>query len=244
MSCIKWVKRFFLASCWLCLLACANGLSNPVGHGKNFHKALIFSDDFSEGLDPHRWVVEVDPLPNSGVRVVDGRLVIDTAGGATVWANKIFDGDIEIEYTRTVVHKQGVNDRVSDMNQFWMAQEVGGKAFFSRSGKFEQYDNLLLYYVGVGGNTNTTTRFRKYHGDGTKPLLEQHLDSQHLLKANREYRIRITVIGDTTQFFVDDILYFSYTDPEPIRRGYFGIRSTSSRHAIDRVRVYQLQPRT
>ena len=30
-----------------------------------------------------------------------------------------------------------------------------------RSGKFSGSDSLLTYYVGMGGNNNTTTRFRQ-----------------------------------------------------------------------------------
>ena len=34
-----------------------------------------------------------------------------------------------------------------------------------RSGTFAEYNDLLTYYVGLGGNRNTTTRFRRYIGD-------------------------------------------------------------------------------
>ena len=41
-----------------------------------------------------------------------------------------------------------------------------------RSGKFEEYNDLLTYYVGLGGNRNTTSRFRRYIGDPIlRPLL-------------------------------------------------------------------------
>ena len=38
-----------------------------------------------------------------------------------------------------------------------------------RSGAFAEYNDLLTYYVGLGGNRNTTTRFRRYIGDPVQP---------------------------------------------------------------------------
>jgi rhamnogalacturonan endolyase len=112
---------------------------------------------------------------------------------------------------------------------------------FNRDGKFESYDNLKLYYVGMGGNSNTTTRFRKYLGNGEKPLLKEYLDKLHLLKPNFEYRIKIVVKDNTTSFWVNNELYFFYEDPERLEEGYFGFRSTFSNHQIDHFRVYQLE---
>ena len=73
----------------------------------------------------------------------------------------------------------GKNDRVSDLNCFWMARDSRNPDdLFAvhRTGKFADYNQLLCYYVGVGGNTNTTTRFRRYIGDAnTRPLLPQKI---------------------------------------------------------------------
>ena len=69
----------------------------------------------------------------------------------------------------------GPNDQVSDLNVFWMANNVDGQQpVFAhvRSGKFADYNDLLTYYVGLGGNRNTTTRIRRYIGDPVlRPLL-------------------------------------------------------------------------
>ena len=41
--------------------------------------------------------------------------------------------------------------------------------------RFADYNDLKTYYVGLGGNRNTTTRFRRYIGDpATRPLLPEH----------------------------------------------------------------------
>src|SRR5690606_17921088 len=100
----------------------------------------------------------------------------------------------------------------------------------TRTGKFAEYDSLRMYYVGFGGNYNTTTRFRKYHGDGRKEIIHDLAGKDHLLKPNHVYKIRIRMENDKVEFWVDDEFFFSYTDPDPLMEGYFGFRSTWSRH--------------
>ncbi len=198
---------------------------------------LLVEETFDNALDSLVWVAEIAPEPNSTVYVADGKLWLDTYGGVTVWLNHLLEGNIAIEYERTVVVDTGVNDRLSDLNQFWMATDPSADNLFSRSGVFESYNPLSLYYVGMGGNTNTTTRFRKYEGDGTKPLLYEHA---RRLKANHTYFIRTEVVDGVTTFSVDGEVLFTHTDPNPLTKGYFGFRSTYSRQAIDNVRIYQL----
>ncbi|MDJ1480657.1 DUF6250 domain-containing protein [Cytophagaceae bacterium YF14B1] len=202
-------------------------------------KHLLFSDDFEQGLDTTRWIAEIEPLPESTVSVQNGYLDLNTKGGVTVWLNKKLTGNIMIEYTRKVVLNGGPNDRVSDLNQFWMATDPKKPQLFARNGKFEAYDSLSLYYVGMGGNTNTTTRFRKYNG-GERTLVQEYLDAEHLLKPGIDYHIRIIVKGNQISFWVNDQCYFLYTDPNPLKEGYFGFRSTWSHQQISQIRIYQL----
>ena len=133
------------------------------------------------------------------------------------------------------------NDRLSDLNQFWMAIDPLKENLFTRSGVFSEYDSLLLYYVGFGGNSNTTTRFRKYTGNGERVLLNDLTDKEHLLKPNKEYLIKIVVYDGLSKFFVDDKEFFSFRDINPITEGYFGLRTTQSRQEIDDFKVYRLK---
>jgi hypothetical protein len=204
-------------------------------------KTLLFSDDFSKGLDTTVWKSEVAPQSSSSVYIQHGQLILDTKGGVTTWLNKLLQGNILIEYKRTVLVDSGVNDRLSDLNQFWMATDPRTANLFTRRGAFEAYDSLQLYYVGMGGNTNTTTRFRKYHGDGQKPLLQEYLDKGHLLQPNKTYHIQTIVYNGINQFIVDGVPYFTYKDTTALTSGYFGFRSTWSRQAIDEVRVYKIE---
>lgn len=69
---------------------------------------------------------------------------------------------------------------------------------------------MNLFYVGYGGNDNTTTRFRRYYGQfydvdeaRIKPLIKEYTDPVHLLKPNQWYYIQIRVQDNCTTFLVD-----------------------------------------
>lgn len=202
---------------------------------------LIFSDDFNLLLDKKTWIAEIAPQPDSRVYVKEGQLILDTRGGVTVWLNKKLSGNIRIEYTRKVLIDTGKNDRLSDLNSFWMATDPKNKNLFTRNGVLESYDSLQLYYAGMGGNTNSTTRFRKYEGNGERTLLKEYKDSAHLLQSNKLYTISIEVRDKTVRYSVNGELFFEYNDPAILKEGYFGFRSTKSRQAIEQVKIYQLK---
>lgn len=198
---------------------------------------LLFKDDFK--LNANNWIIEAPPT--SKITIANSELIIDADGGTTVWFKKKLSGNIMIEYKRKVIMNNGRNDRLSDLNQFWMATDPVEKNLFTRTGVFTEYDSLLLYYVGFGGNTNTTTRFRKYTGNGERILYNDLTDSAHLLEPNKEYLIRITVYKGTTKFFVDNKEFFSFNDAHPLKEGYFGFRTTESRQSVNDFKVYRLK---
>lgn len=205
--------------------------------------SLLYADDFSTVKDSINWITEIEQKAgaNSSVYIKNGALILDTRAGVTVWYNKLLPGNIRIEFDRVILVDTGKNDRLSDCNVFWMAQPSVSGQLPRRNGKFESYDDLQLYYVGMGGNTNTTTRFRKYVNVGNKPVIQEHLDPAHLLKANKIYHITILVQHGTTSYWVNGERYFYYEDPSPLLSGYFGFRSTWSRQEIRNFRVYQLK---
>lgn len=200
---------------------------------------LLYADDFGGKLD--QWVQEYRAAPGSTVFAGDHALTIDVAGDATVWFRHKLSGNVRIGYTRTMVMDGGANDRLSDLNQFWMASDPRNANLFTRDGTFSQYDALRMYYAGIGGNTNTTTRLRKYSGNGERVLLADLADPAHLLQANRSYAIEIAVVDGCTRVLVDGKTYFSYFDPAPLREGYFGFRTTHSRQRIEHFQIHQLE---
>ena len=214
--------------------------NTDIGLINQFQKSeLLYQDDFDHGLK--NWVVETPESPYSKVKTKNGKLVIDVDQGATVWFREKLSGNILIEYNRKVIMNNEHNDRLSDLNQFWMATDPQQENVFTRNGKFSEYDSLLLYYAGIGGNSNSTTRFRKYLGNGDRKLYSDLQDKQHLLQANKTYFIQIVVYNGTTKVFVDGGQYFSFTDDEPLTEGYFGLRTVKSHQEINDFKVYRLK---
>jgi hypothetical protein len=214
--------RLFLP---LCLAAALP----PAGPG-------LGSDDFH--TDAGRWVVE--QMPGGRVTIGQAVLTIDDADGCTVWWRKKLTVPVVISYEATVVAESGPHDRVSDLNCFWMATDprTPGDLFadgHGRTGKFADYDALRTYYVGQGGNENTTTRFRRYAGGGDKPLLPGYdrREPAVLLKGNQPYRITLMALADgTVRYYRDGELIFEFKDPAPLKEGWFGFRTVHSRLRI------------
>jgi Domain of unknown function (DUF6250) len=174
-----------------------------------------------------------------------GTLDIDVPAGCTVWFKHEIAGPVVIEYEATAISAGGENDRVSDLNCFWMArnrQDPTSPLIHPRSGRFADYNDLLTYYVGYGGNTNTTTRFRRYIGDKVeRPLLPEHdlKDAPHLLVPNKTMHIRLVADGSTIQYFRDGEKVFDFHDDQPYTSGWFAFRTVKS-HL--RIRDFRVEP--
>ncbi|WP_307833673.1 DUF6250 domain-containing protein [Candidatus Symbiopectobacterium sp. 'North America'] len=141
-------------------------------------------------------------------------------------------GNYRIAFTREVSLAGGAYDRLSDVNQFCAARDPQRSDLFTRRGQLNEYDNLALYYVGMGGNWNSTTRFRYYNGQGDRALLGEYTDAAHLLQPGRQYRIVIEVVRGETRFWVDNTLYFSARLSVSPQAGYFGLRTVFSHQII------------
>jgi hypothetical protein len=177
------------------------------------------------------WVIEQQP--GGTVTFAGGTMVIDDAGGCTVWFRERLTAPVHI----TCRIRVSSASRVSDMNFFWMASDPARPADLfasghTRDGKFATYDSLRTYYVGYGGNTNTTTRFRRYDGSGSRPLLPEHERTapEFLLRPDHDYRIEL-IAGPAgrVQFIRDGEVVFDWTDPDPLTSGWFGFRTVHSR---------------
>ena len=222
---------------------------NPSVLSNNVAEVLA-RDDFDKDLS--QWVVE--QTPGGTTKLINGKLDIDDGagtndkGGCTVWFKKKLSGCILIEYEATMVQQGGDNDRGSDLNCFWMAIDpkhpddlfAGSQ---ERGGAFKKYDGLRLYYVGYGANENTTTRFRRYPGDGTRPLDKNRgdlRDAKFMNIPNKTVKIQAIADGERVQFLRDGEAIFDFTDKSPFREGWFGFRTTRSHIIIDNFRVYRL----
>jgi hypothetical protein len=201
---------------------------------------LLQADDFSHGLA--NWVVEQQP--GGTVTAENRRLAITDVGGCTVWLRERLSAPLLITYTARVSSAS----RVSDLNCFWMAgdparpDDLFAKGH-GRDGKFGSYDALRTYYVGYGGNNNTTTRFRRYDGSGARPLLPEHdlAASEFLLKPDHDYHITLLVTAEgRVQFIRDGTVIFDWKDPAPLRSGWFGFRTVHSQLEIRDFKVHEM----
>jgi len=222
--------------------ATANPGALPAAPDARFQLArILHQDDFHHGLSG--WVIESERA--AYVTAAAGVLDIDTPAGLTLWFRHELEGPILIEYEASAVSEGGPNDRVSDLNSFWMATDPKSKASPAgrRTGAFRDYNTLRMYYVGLGGNANTTTRFRRYIASATdRPLLPENDRSspQDLLQPNRFQRIRIVADNGLIQYYRDERKLFEYTDSEPYSHGWFALRTTQSHLRVRNFKVYRL----
>jgi len=201
---------------------------------------LIFKDSFDHNLD--NWVVEQQP--GGRVFLENGSLIIEDKGGCSVWYKEKIEAPIRIRYKI----KASSMARVSDINCFWMASEPGHESdhFYNghrRDGSFASYDILQTYYVGMGGNYNATTRFRRYEGGGKRPLLPEHdlSDAMYMITPDHEYTIELIAADGRVQYYRDGEQLFDYQDQAFLASGWFAFRTVLSRIEISEIEMFRVQ---
>lgn len=201
---------------------------------------LMLTTVFCHDIQAQEWRIETES-PETTVTWKNGTCDIFAPKGLTLWFSHRMEGNTVIEYEAMIVADKRLRavipsstnpkpqPRISDLNCFWMADKCGGCG-----GRFLDNYALSLYYMGYGGNYNTTTRFRRYNGDARgvtdaeyRPrILKEYTDEAHLLKANHWYKIRLEQIDGRVRYYSDGELLVDYVDPQPLTSGYFGFRTT------------------
>ena len=197
--------------------------------------AMVAGTMMSVSMAREAWWMEAEDKAST-FTVNDGTIDIIATKGVTLWNNNLMEGNTIIEYEARIVSDPRFKDekgdiRTSDLNCFWMAERRGGCG-----GKFVNNYALRLYYMGYGGNWNTTTRFRRYTGypmttDSVwlRPvILREYTDKEHLIKPDHWYSIRIEAVDGRVRYIIDGECLVDYVDPRPLTRGYFGFRTTLS----------------
>jgi hypothetical protein len=203
--------------------------------------ASTHEDDFRSGLD--QWHIEAEQPGR--ISAANGVLDIDVPAGVTLWFKPRLKAPVVIDFEATAVAEGGANDQISDLNVFWMANNADGKQpvfAHARSGKFADYNDLRTYYVGLGGNRNTTTRFRRYIGDPVvRPLLPEHdlSAASAMLVPNRAQTIRLIADGSRIEYWRDGERLFLLEDAAPYVNGWFALRTTFSHLRVRRLRAYR-----
>ncbi|MDE7408351.1 MAG: DUF1080 domain-containing protein, partial [Muribaculaceae bacterium] len=203
--------------------------ASPAPSGLNAHEFNKYWRVESEG--PYRLTFSGDTAE------------ITAPKGLTLWRNEKMCGRTTVEYDAMIV-TENPDDRLSDLNCFWMASDPKASDIWARmkqrGGTFVNCYALQLYYMGYGGNYNSTTRFRRYTGDERgitdatyRPaILKEYTDSAHLLVPGHWYHIKVTTDGLRTQYFINGERLVDYRDPQPLTEGWFGFRTTLSRARI------------
>lgn len=200
------------------------------------HSYVLHEEKFDQNLD--NWIIE--QMEDGTVQIDNDALEISQGNGAVVWFKKKLEAPVTIQYEITVIYQGGSHDRIADMNCFWMANDPNSKDDFfkyssERSGIFSAYFTHSLYYVGQGAHNNTKTRYRKYTGNGERPLEPQHdlSDPAYLITANKKNNIKIKVSNNRTQYFCNELLIYDIMDNNTYTSGYFGIRSYKNHMRMD-----------
>lgn len=222
MTVMKKIATYLLPLLAALLVACNSSSRKQIG-GDN--PTDVLSD----------WVIE-DESGHLLAEADNNILEIISPEGLTLWYKQRLTGEYRISYRICMVAEGNRFDRLSDMNCFWGASDPEHPDnFFARSdwrnGEFHKYNSLNLFYVGFGGNDNTTTRFRQYHGtyygiddSKVKPLLQEYTDERHLLKPDKWYRVDITVGNHETAYSIDGETLFRLPVQQGTCDGYFGLR--------------------
>ena len=196
------------------------------------------------------WQVESES-PDYRVTFSGGTCEILSPKGLTLWRKEKMKAGMTVEYDACVVDEGREGDRLSDLNCFWLASDPNAKDLWARaawrSGIFVRCYTLQMYYLGYGGNHNSTTRFRRYDGDeagvedaAKRPaILKEYTDADHLLKANHWYHVKIESKLGHTRFLIDGECVVDYLDPQPLEEGWFGFRTTLSRTRLTNFKAYE-----
>ena len=207
-----------------------------LGLSERYEVQMLHSDDFNKSLA--NWTTEIET--EAAIAIVDGKLDINTMVGCTVWFNQKLSGPLAITYEVTTLD-DGQDGLPRDHNLFWMA--LNPKAPDVRpsgAGSLGHYNGYDMYYAGIGGNRNRTTRFRRYH-NGKRTLIQESTDKTHLNAANQTYRMKIVCLDNKVQVYRDGQIYWDFTDPSPYTEGWFGFRQTRTHLRIDNFKVYSLK---
>lgn len=171
--------------------------------------------------------------------------------GLTLWYKEKMTGNVIIRYDACVVNNGREGERTSDLNCFWMASDPKAtdvwERMAERRGVFTRCYALQLYYVGYGGNSNTTTRFRRYTGDergiaepAYRPgILTEHTGREQLLEPNRWYRIQLEAVNGRVRYLIDGQCLADWTDEHPLTEGWFGFRTTWSHTLLTNFQFFQ-----
>lgn len=215
-------------------------------------RELLFEDDFGAGdgaLPDNYWLESESDV---AARIVEGALELDahvpgSARGGTVFLDRVFTGDIQVEYEVSVIE----SGEQRNANLFFFLSDPSGKSLRSTrssraSASYPLYHELAGYVVTHTADAATDLgRVRLRDLPGFDHLLKE--ENKGKLAAGRTYRVSLTRLGNNLYYSVDGEPLAAVTDDAHNARhaeGLLGFRTFDSRVRWDELRVYRIAARS
>ncbi|MBN1671397.1 MAG: DUF1961 family protein [Kiritimatiellae bacterium] len=226
-----------------CALPDPKGAKRMEIGGETITAELVFQDDF-DNFDNF-----VNLCPNTEWAAVEGKLIgRHRAGGSTVWCRQDFAGDLLVEF----------DGRLLAPEPQWISEELpdGGKNLnFRFLATGPRHEDILTVFrdllaEGTGPNAGGDDQYNAYFftwtwrharlrwSPGYKKMAEK-LD--YLPEVEKDYHFRCLKIGGRIRYWINDVLLFDWTDPNPHNSGKIGFTLWRSAAAIDNLRVYRVK---
>lgn len=212
---------------------------------------VLFQEDFDSYADdsalPAGWWSE----GSKAVRIEEGRLRADANldgsgedyGTSTVWLDKIFSGDIRVEFDAHILASDGDKNNI---NFFLLFSDPSGKPLRQTKadradGQYGKYHKLNGYVITFLANGEPDrARFRFRDDPGFNLLQEEYV---YECWQNKTYHIAVTKKGNRITYAVDGTVYIDRVDdaanPEH-KSGIIGFRTWHTDLWWDNVKVTQL----
>lgn len=216
------------------------GQEEPVPYAESF-------DAYESGTMPPGWWAE----GCEQVFVQDGRLLVQAdpdeergpGHACTVWNEKAFSGDVQVEFDAHVVASSIEANNINFFLYYTHPEEgatLSETRQFRLDGGYNKYHSLNGYiftYVNTRRTEKNEARFRMRRCPGFELIDEKYAYHNH---AGETHHIKITKQGNRLSYAVDGTVYLRATDDKyNWTKGLMGFRTFHTDVWIDNVRVTQ-----
>lgn len=199
---------------------------------------VLLREDFSDAPEsawgelPPAWWLE-GAAGGARARIHEGRLWIDANGptipGATVWLDRVFDGDLEVTCDVHVVASAG---GANNMNFFFLfrdatARDLRSSALERAEGRYPAYHSgrlsgtILTFLADEKDPAVARVRLRQV--PPFDPVVQEF--SGHHAKAGHTYRVRMTRLAGRITVEIDGYRVIDAVDGQPEAAGCLGFRT-------------------
>jgi hypothetical protein len=220
----------------------------PVYGELNMSKNVLFHADFESNELPNDWWIE----GGEKVWVEDGRLYIkadppEKNGNGyvcTVWNKTAIAGDVQVDFDAHVISS---TLEANNINFFLFYADPTGKPLYETretrtDGGYKHYHHLNGYiftFLNAGRQTegDERARIRMRRCPGFELLTETY---DYHCRQGVTYHVTITRKGGQLTFAVDGKVYLKQEDPEPWRKGLFGLRTFHTDLWWDNIQIMEI----